>query len=519
VAKIESFIGKAPAHEWMGKPEQIDSFAAELACDIVVVGAGIAGVAAAQAAAEAGADVICVEKFATQTAHGTDVCGVDTKLQHEQGITIDKALAAKLIYQWGQSQTNYALTRYFVEHSGEVMDYYIDRMANQAGIEVFLGAQGEAVKLENPCLREYPTTHQFYGRGQKTAEGEYVNHLFVRHVEGWAKEDGAEIRYNTKAEQLVQDETGKVTGVVASTAAGYVKFNAKNGVILATGGIDGNPDMLKMWAPLAYACPSKVYSPAGGNTGDGICLGMWAGAAHQKTSAAPMFLPSSAALGGQLSNDGGNLCWLAVNAKGERYCAEDVNGSMQSFATAKQPGALGYSVFDSNYATDIYSHVESGLARNGKPYVDETLEGKIADEIADGLMFKGETIAELAEALGADPATLEATVARYNEMCEKGVDDDFGKGAKYLTKIAVGPFYASRIRCALLVVPYGLNVDSHSQVCDENDQPIEGLYAIGNVQGNFFTDGYPILCPGISHGRAMTFGRLVGQALAKGEKI
>ena len=66
----------------------------------------------------------------------------------------------------------------------------------------------------------------------------------------------------------------------------------------------------------------------------------------------------------------------------------------------------------------------------------------------------------------------------------------------------------------MLVVPFGVNVDSHSRVCDGDDKPIEGLYAIGNVQGNFFTDSYPMIFSGISHGRGMTFGWLVGKALA-----
>lgn len=91
--------------------------------------------------------------------------------------------------------------------------------------------------------------------------------------------------------------------------------------------------------------------------------------------------------------------------------------------------------------------------------------------------------------------------------------------ADHMFAIDTPPFYASRNRCGVLVVMYGLNVNAKSQVCDENDVPIPGLYAIGNAQGNFVTDSYPILIPGISHGRCVTFGRLLGQALAKGETL
>ena len=137
----------------------------------------------------------------------------------------------------------------------------------------------------------------------------------------------------------------------------------------------------------------------------------------------------------------------------------------------------------------------------------------------DHILFRGDTVEELAEKMGCDPAVLKATFDRYNELCDMGFDEDFGKDPSKLTKVDQPPFYASRIRCGMLVTIYGLNCDAHSRVCDEKDVPLPGLYAVGNVQGNFFTDSYPILIPGISHGRGVTIGRILGQALAKGEEL
>ena len=77
------------------------------------------------------------------------------------------------------------------------------------------------------------------------------------------------------------------------------------------------------------------------------------------------------------------------------------------------------------------------------------------------------------------------------------------------------PFYAQPIAAVTLTVPFGLHVDKNSQVCTDADEPIAGLFAVGNMQGDFFSVSYPVTCPGISHGRALTFGNLVGEALAK----
>ena len=506
-------------HAWEIIPEDVpaDLISEVIDADVVIVGAGAAGVVASHAAAEAGAKVVLVERGETYSARGHDIGGFNSQFQKDNGVVMDKLDLLKAWCEITMNKTNLGLFNLWLNNSGEVMDYFVNRMAEE-GIECHIGAQGATVASTNPCLREFMTTHCF-GVGQKDENGEYIMHKFVRYVEGWAKDEGVDIHYNTRAVRLVK--TGdRVTGVIGETTDGeYIQFNGANGVVLATGDIGGNPDMLKMWAPSSQDCPFKTYIPYGQNTGDGICLGMWIGAGHQKTNAAGMFLPTSAAMGGPLFNDGGNLCWLAINTNGERFTREDVNGAMQSFAIAKQPGAIAYSIFDGNYAEDILAHVPDGLDRSRRPYVSEGFDEKLQEDVDDYLLFKGDTVEELAEHLGCDPAVLQATFDRYNELCDEGFDADFGKDPAKLTRIDTPPFYASRIRCGMLVTIYGLNCDGHARVCDENDVPIPGLYALGNVQGNFFTDSYPILIPAISHGRCVTIGRMLGQALAKGEEL
>ena len=92
---------------------------------------------------------------------------------------------------------------------------------------------------------------------------------------------------------------------------------------------------------------------------------------------------------------------------------------------------------------------------------------------------------------------------------------DFGVPANFLAPVQTAPFYATKNVCSLLTIPFGLHVNAESQVLTEDDKVIKGLYAIGNVQGDFFGDDYPVHFPGVSHGRCVTFGELVGQAIAK----
>ena len=100
-----------------------------------------------------------------------------------------------------------------------------------------------------------------------------------------------------------------------------------------------------------------------------------------------------------------------------------------------------------------------------------------------------------------------------------GDDPDFGVPARFLSSVAEGPFYAGKVSAWLLNVPYGVHVNHNSQVLTEKDEPIPGLFAVGNMQGDFFANSYPVTCPGANHGRSVTFGTLVGAALARGETI
>ena len=134
----------------------------------------------------------------------------------------------------------------------------------------------------------------------------------------------------------------------------------------------------------------------------------------------------------------------------------------------------------------------------------------------DGRFFEADTLEELAEKLGIPADALVSTIERYNSMAEGGEDRDFDVPAQFLSEIKTAPFYAYPLVCSVLTIPFGLHVNDDSQVCTPDDDPIAGLFAVGNAQGDVFGQDYPVHYPGISHGRCVTFGQLVGEALAKG---
>lgn len=523
---LSSTAGDQPAaapqvtHVWENPPVPIpaDEIVETVDADVLVIGAGTAGVVAAHSAAEAGAKVVLIEKASEFSARGHDVGAVGTKLQKELGVEVDTDLMREYYTQITCNKTDMGLFNVWMTRSGEVMDYYIDRLTAD-GLPCNAGSLGKAAaESTNPLTKEFATAIQF-GEQQKTADGEYTNHLMVRYIEQYAREAGADIRYNTKAEQLLRDGDGPVTGAIASTADGYVQINASKGVILATGGITQNEDMLKMWAPPAAHTDQILYTPIDGNTGDGLCMALWVGAAHQKTNQATMALPSSAAMGGQLSADGRGITWMTVNLNGRRFFKENSPGPNMCHATLPQPQSVAYSIYDGKWEENILKMMPSGKDFRNMDLVSEERYQDFEKDIESGLMFKADTLEALAEAVGMPADAFVEQVERYNSYCASGVDEEYSMPADQMYPVTEPPFYASRIRCGVLVVMYGVNVNSKAQVCDENDTPIEGLYAIGNCQGNFFTDSYPILVPGISHGRCVTFGRLVGQALAKGTTL
>ncbi len=500
------------AHVWQGQPEPIDHFDGQCEADVVVVGAGLSGVIAAQSAAEAGASVIVIEKFDKPVAHGIDVGAVNSVLQDRAGIHIDPLEAARLVYQWGQQQTNYHLIRLFVDKSGEVMTHYVE-MAEEAGYTVRLNTEATArADWDNldDRYRMFRTAHVFDVReGQDVPKTKWNAEYLLRIAYEDSLKNGAQYMFDTQALQLLKED-GRVVGVAVKDAQGIEKIVAKNGVIMATGGITDNEEMKECFCPMSQYVDLNAYFPRGANMGEGQTMCAWAGAAWSRCYPAPIIHPVNfTPLGPGIDSS-----WLTVDRDGNRFMNETAYEPLVTNARLNAPGNVAWAVWDSNYM-DHYKHMEpikfSALPENTPELVEKCVES--------GEYKKAETLEGLAEQIDVPADNLKATVERYNQLVRDGNDVDFGVPERFLSPCEQGPYYATKIRAELLALPYGMRVDNNSQICTHDDYPISGLYAVGGMQGDFFANSYPVTLPGADHGRGVTFGRLVGSALAKGQNI
>ena len=483
--------------------------------EIVVVGAGVAGGAAFARACEGGAKAALVEKMDTFSARGMDNAAIDTKKQAEAGIVLDKAKIVNDLVTAGGYKVNGQLIKLWADQSGRVYDDITEMIEGQ-GLTVAIASLEETnMDADGFWNRTYPVTHTFGvpELGNGAAQQNILSSFIDR---GTAA--GGEVYYSSPAQQLITDDSGRVVGVVCRQGDDYVRFNASKAVVLATGDYAGNPEMVDKWAPLLKEAATSVYTPAGANTGDSVNMAFWAGGAMQKGGAAAMIHPI---MGGGAC---GTYSFLRVNKDGGRFCNEDtpLPGITNAYMVA--PNHTVWTVMDADFATQVtqmsklsmYNGTTSGPF---DPTLGITPEDGMQQTIEAGTSVTGDTIAELAKAMGVPEEALEKTVTRYNELADLGRDDDFGKDAANLFPIKKAPFYASQVTAVLLSCTTGLDVDSNLNVCTAEGAAIEGLYAIGNTAGNFFADGYPMVCPGISHGRAITFGYVLGEALAQDNSV
>ncbi len=488
--------------------------------DVLVIGAGLAGAAAALAAREEGADVLLIEKTRSFGARGGHITGFGTKVQKELGVKIDYAEIVRRLISWGQGRMDERLLWMFARKSGACLDWAIDQCAkNDVKVTLWEGY------YKGPTYTEYPVTHFFYNKdvsldytyGNSTGIG---NVVLVPALLKEAEKKGVAIRYRTPAVQFIRpDQKGDVQGVIAGRKGNYIRILAKKGVIIASGCYGSNEEMRKRWAPYSLRVDAQIYFPTKSNTGDCHIMALQAGGAMQRLEdhAATVHLEAGAASYG----------FLHVNALGERFKNEDVNTQSKSCSKELQPHGIAWTVYDADWVDQVKAQVDANLAGGlfygqmwqpwGAGFNKDVEIATQAQHIKDGKVVKADTIAELAKLMGVPADRLEKTVARYNELVKKGKDEDFGKRPQLLTAIVKPPFYAGKLTSSLLAMSGGLHTDPSLHVLDAEDQPIGKLFVAGAAAGDYFGSGdYPTICPGMNHGRALTFGRLAGILAAGG---
>ena len=507
---------------WATKPDPIadDQIVETIETEVLILGAGNAGCSAACSAVENGAKVLVCEKTAQVNGRGGVVGACNSRLNTALGCEIEPVAAQ---YRWNRTcgnRTNEALVTMWFKNSGPAMDWLLDK-ADQYGAtySIYAGYAGNAI------IPEEPDAHVFsVGTFEMPAETGYFVPTALLYKS--SIDQGAEYMFEAPAVQLLQDEEGgRVQGAIVSTTDGYKKILASKATILATGDIAGDDEMMN------YYCESRMqrlirsdYSPAGVNTGDGHKMGMWAGGVMQDGPLPTALHPQAYSMF--------HGPFMFVNQNGQRFFNEANWVQAKSLQMLNQPGAVAYSVFDSNFGADTADSLQYGggmfwdtMSRTVEQEFDpqqivDLVEGEAAagkDVLGNETAvtaWKCDTLEELAEAIGVDKDNFLKQVEDYNAMCETGEDTQFEKEAHFLYPIKEAPFYATKTGPCMLAVVGGLKVNTDLAVIDSDGNAIEGLYAIGNTSGDLYAVDYPINMPGNSNGRCLTWGWLVGKTVA-----
>jgi fumarate reductase flavoprotein subunit len=482
-------------------PEQ--RIARTFTADVVVVGAGASGKAAALSAALSGAKVMQIDRHTTFRYGGGHIAAIDSRLQKNLGIEVDKVDVCLQLMRYAGNKPDQKLIRLWADHSGAVMDWLMN-FTDQKGVKTMM-YQWPLPAVFDPATEYYPEYTVAHWHTDGTSR--LLDHtLLLRPLEEAALESGVEIRYQTRALQLVRPGAGRVSGVIALDNDGnYLRFNARKAVILCTGDYGNNPWMMARYCETAaeVALENNIYmtwnenlktAPEPLNTGDGHQMAVQIGAVMEPGPHAPV---SHVALG-PLGND----AFLRVNTEAVRYENEDVPAQSIANSLDRQSGKKAYQVFDSKWPQEI-GRMGIGL---GKFYDDNEMTRERVRQQA----IRADSIEELARKMEVPTDALKATVERYNELALKGRDLDFGKRSDRLTTVEKAPFYAGCIRQEFLVVLGGLNTNSRLQPLDSSRRIIPGIYLAGNTVGNRFAHDYPTMCPGLTHGMAYVTGRLAG---------
>ncbi len=481
----------------------ITDFADEKTYDVVVVGAGTGGVPAALSALEEGATVACLQKESAPISQGGSSTGIIVDKSDPQGV-MNHLQGFMEDCHW---RADRGLARFYYDHSGETIRW-MEVRTMEAGFPPY--SFGETTMEYDDGTKCVKRTNRF---GPKP----YNNDTMIKALAKLAEERGVDFYYSTPGVQLVQDESGAVTGVVGKDADGnYIKFNATRGVVLSTGDYQNNMSLVERYCPDVKDFDRKQM----GKTGDGILMTMAIGAGLVPVGHAHMMHDFDS---GPMFNEP----FLMVNEDGERFLNEDCCFEQVNCELRNQPRPGWYSqIFDANY-------VDQATAWGGKPVAPEALEvympevemdrsAESGNNVIEVLIdtHKADTLDELAEKLGIPADALKASVERYNELVDAGFDDDFGKRPQYLAKIDTPPFYGIHKHIRISALCAGMTVNENYQVTKADGTPIPNLWATGFGAGQLCgLPDWSMYTTGMSCGHCMTSGRYCGIQAATGGNL
>ena len=441
--------------------------------DLLIVGSGAAGFTASMAAREAGVkNLIMIEKMAVPggnsqlAAGGMNAAG--TKFQKQAGIEDNPQLMFDDTMKGGKNVSNPDLVRVLADKSNESIEWLDKHGATLS--HVGQGGGSSAARMHGP------------------ADGAFVGPYLSKFFRDEAAKSNLDLRLNTKLVKLIKGTNGEITGALVKGKHTVIYQIDAKAVILATGGIGANPELIQKLRP--DISPEVKTSNQPGSQGDGIILGENVGAAvvdAKEIQLNPTLLVGSPVIVSETVRGAGAVF---VNKEGKRFISELTTRDKTSAAVSKQTGGVAYEIFDQKVR-------------------DKVKQTGAAFEL--GLAKEGRTLEELGKNAGIDPKNLAATIAQYNKYAEAGNDPEFGR-PKISAKVDTPNFYAIEVTPAIHYYMGGLKINPQAKVIDKNGKVIEGLFAAGEVTGGVHGKNR---LGGNSISETITFGRISGEEAAK----
>lgn len=439
-SKAVSEALKAAVNEAQGKVEKVAK-AKDTSCDIVIIGAGGAGLSAATEAASKGKKVIVLEKMGACGGNTISATGglnaSETSIQKKLGIEDSNDSYFNDTMKGGYNKNNPELVRNMVEKSAETVDWLISIGADLTDVGKMAGSSNKR-------------THRPQGGA---AVGAHLVPVLVKAAES----AGAEIRLNSKVTDIIE-ENGRASGVKVSAKNGDYTIKAK-AVIIAAGGFGANPDMI-----VSYNANLKGFGTTNhrGATGDAFEMVKKFNAAltqMDEIQTHPTVVPGNGTMITEAVRGNGAIL---VNRDGKRFCTEMATRDVMSKAILEQKGQTAFIVFDEDVRKSL-----------------KAIEGYVKK----GLLTIGETKKELAEKLSIPADAFEATMDEYAKIQASGKDPLGRKANEMPRPLTEGPFYACEIGPAIHHTMGGIVINTRAEVLDVNGKPVPGLYAAGEVTG------------------------------------
>ena len=463
--------------------------------DVIVVGFGVSGGAAAHEAVRAGANVLVLDRAsaaANESHGGVFYLGGGTRLQQQLGIEDTPENMAKFLTALYQPAPAEDKIRAYCERSSEHYDWltkvglpFGGRLSNDSWPSNTLVRTEPGGLFFSSEKRSYPFREiaNPAQRGHMAATGSSLNggKVLQKLLLDATRKAGATQLLAGDAQRLAIGADGRVEGVLAQVDKGVKSFRARRGVILATGGFANNRDMVALYTPQFL---DNTPIDVGANDGWGHRAALAAGAVLERMDGAVAYFN----LYPPLSRKDGIL----VNAQGQRFVYEDAYYGHIGTTIVRTQSGIAHLILDAPALSGIQPD-----------------RGKFK---GDSVAAQANTIAEIEHAIGVPEPALQRTVEIYNQYAAKGEDPFFHKEKRHVRPIDQPPFTALKASVKDVYFPFftlgGLSTNAKSEVLSSEGNPIPGLYAAGRVAAGISTPFYH--STGLSLGEGTFFGRVAG---------